>query len=158
MEKILLVIDVQEAIIKSHLPKIMQTLDYINHIITLFPKDNVYYIRHIENGTEFDLTSEDSSLAKSLLKVNDQVICKYFNSAFLKTNLDEQLKQRNIQQVYICGFQTEYCIDATIKTGHFLGYQLFVYEQGHYTFDHDLTADQIVKHYNQQFQIYAKLI
>lgn len=158
MDKALLVIDVQEAITKQNNQGIQDTLQTINQVISSFPKEQVYYIRHIEPNTEFDESSSDSFLSKDLLIVNDQIIKKHYNSAFLKTGLDEQLKAKNINHIYICGFQTEYCIDATIKTGHFLGYHVSVYENGHHTFDREIIASQLKDHYNLQFQIYADII
>ena len=158
MSKALLVIDVQQAITNQKKDDIQNTLSYINQIIDSFPQEQIYYIRHIEDGTEFDESHEDSYLAADLHIVNDQIIKKHYNSAFLKTGLDEQLRGKGIDTIYICGFQTEYCIDATVKTGHFLGYDVHVYRKGHHTFDREIPADKLRDHYNQQFQLYAKVI
>jgi nicotinamidase-related amidase len=158
VKKALLVIDVQNAITSTNQPHIIETLNTINRIIPTYSEEEVYYIRHIEEGTEFDESKWDSHLSEGLLKVNDQIIKKQYNSAFLGTQLDEIFRKKGIKDIYICGFQTEYCIDATVKTGHFLGYQVFIYRQGHHTFDNYLTAEQLKTHYNLQFQIYAELI
>jgi nicotinamidase-related amidase len=158
MRSALLVIDVQQAITKQKSDHIRNTLHHINQIIQSFPIDQVYYVRHIEENTEFDESNEDSNLSDELLLVNDQIIKKHYNSAFLKTDLDEQLRMKGIDNIYICGFQTEYCIDATIKTGHFLGYHVHVYKDGHHTFDREIPAINLKEHYDLQFQIYAHVI
>jgi len=158
MNKALLVIDVQNAITNQNNPAIERTLSYINQVIATFPKEEVYYIRHIEDGTEFDESNTDSYLSSKLLIVNDQIFKKHFNSAFLQTELDDVLKQKNITDIYIVGFQTEFCVDATIKTGHFLGYHVHVYKQGHDTFDREISAEKLKEHYNHQFQNYADMI
>lgn len=51
---------------------------------------------------------------------------KWHANAFYQTNLADELQKRKIQNIEICGAQTEYCLDATIKMAHGLGYQLFM--------------------------------
>lgn len=159
MNKVLLVVDVQKAIVDTNEPHILKCVERINEEINHFPSEDVIYVRHIEEGSEFDEKEISSQLSEKLNVVNDQIILKHYNSAFKDTPLDEILKSRNVKELTIVGFQTEFCIDATIKTGHFLGYNLRVPHDGHDTFDRsDLTRDQMIRHYNNQFTIYAQVI
>ena len=47
-------------------------------------------------------------------------------NAFYKTNLKEILDQLSVNRIEFCGAQTEYCMDATIKFAHGLGYENFM--------------------------------
>jgi nicotinamidase-related amidase len=158
MKKALLVIDVQEAITKHEHHHINQTLNFINQTIQSFESDCVYYVQHIELGSEFDPSSPDSILSNKLNIVSNNLIEKNHHSAFYQTTLHQTLTKKGINSLYIVGFQTEYCVDATIKTAHFLGYNVFVYTNGHHTFDHILGAVDIKAHYNEQFKQYATML
>ena len=158
MKQALLVIDVQNAITKSSLTHIQKTVDFINDTLKQFSPDEVFYIRHIEPGSEFDESHKDSELSYRLTVVNDRIIKKFHHSAFFNTALDDTLKNLGVKDLYVCGFQTEYCVDATVKTGHFLGYNVHVYKNGHHTFDREILAEELKNHYNQQFRLYAQMI
>lgn len=45
-------------------------------------------------------------------------------NSFWQSNLQVLLGQKQIHSLEICGAQTEYCIDTTVKVAHSLGYQL----------------------------------
>ena len=51
--------------------------------------------------------------------------CKFV----FKTNLIEILDQLSVQRIEFCGAQTEYCMDATIKFAHGLGYENFIVQK-----------------------------
>ncbi|WP_353936135.1 isochorismatase family protein [uncultured Limosilactobacillus sp.] len=51
----------------------------------------------------------------------DLRIQKEHPNAFYRTNLQAILTQRRVDQLEICGAQTEYCVDATIKDGPWPG-------------------------------------
>lgn len=48
---------------------------------------------------------------------------KYPNS-FFDTNLDQLLTSKETKSIEMCGAQTEYCVDTTIKVAHGLGYKV----------------------------------
>lgn len=53
------------------------------------------------------------------------------------------LNQQQVDQLEICGAQTEYCIDATIKMAHGLGYQVVMKHGAASTFDNSfMTAPE----------------
>lgn len=51
---------------------------------------------------------------------------KKYASAFYKTDLQQLLTKIEVESIEICGAQTEYCVDSTIKVAHSLGYKLTI--------------------------------
>ena len=101
MKQALLVIDIQEALDLSDDVSISQTIASINDLISTYPKDHVYYIRHLEIGSEFDPNEPTSQFHNQLNLVNHQVITKYHHSAFYQTTLHEILQHQNIDTIDI---------------------------------------------------------
>lgn len=59
---------------------------------------------------------------------NEKVIVKNEVNSFLKTDLDEYLKQNHIKNLVLCGMQTHMCLEAATRAGHDLGYSCTVVE------------------------------
>jgi len=79
----------------------------------------------------------------------DIVVEKCHADAFLKTDLDEKLKNLGVSDLVITGLQTEYCVDTTCRRAFSLGYKNVLVSDGHSTLDSDiLSAGQIVAHHN----------
>ena len=159
MKQVLLVIDLQEALRLSQDDAVNETIALINVLISTYPTDHVYYIRHLEIGSEFDPNEPTSQFHHQLNLVNHQVITKYHHSAFYETSLHEILQHHNIDTIDICGYQIEYCVDATIKTGHFLGYNIRIHQNHIHTFNSSSLSKQDIKnHYLNQFSLYGDII
>jgi nicotinamidase-related amidase len=159
MKNVLLVIDVQKALSMYEDVELESDIDKINALILKYPKENVYYIRHLELGTEFDPSLETSKIHPQLHVINENIILKYHHSAFYQTHLLDILKRQSVDTLDICGYQVEHCVDATIKTAHFLGFKVRVHENHIHTFDQEsLSKHQIKEHYLNQFMPYAELI
>ena len=159
MKQALLVIDIQEALRLSQDDAVNETIALINDLISTYPTDHVYYIRHLEIGSEFDPNEPTSQFHHQLNLVNHHVITKYHHSAFYETSLHEILQQQNIDTIDICGYQIEYCVDATIKTGHFLGYNVRIHQNHIHTFNSSTLSKQDIKnHYLNQFSLYGEII
>ena len=159
MKQALLVIDIQEALRLSQDESVNETIALINDVISTYPTDHVYYIRHLEIGSEFDPNEPTSQFHHQLNLVNHQVITKYHHSAFYETSIHEILQHHNIDTIDICGYQIEYCVDATIKTGHFLGYNVRIHQNHIHTFNSSSLSKQDIKnHYLNQFSLYGEII
>jgi nicotinamidase-related amidase len=90
---------------------------------------------------------------------SDRTIIKYYADSFLKTDLDQLLQQDGVDTVVICGVQTEFCIDATVKSAYSHGYHVVLAKNGHSTFDSDLlTAETIIAHHNAILDQFAEII
>lgn len=61
-------------------------------------------------------------------------------NAFYKTNLNHLLEENKASNLEICGAQTEYCVDTTIKMAHGLGYKLQMVKGLNTTFDNSFMS------------------
>ena len=74
---------------------------------------------HKDSGY-FDFKAEVTPLA------DEPIITKRENCAFIGTELDALLKERNITELVICGVLTNHSIDATVRVGTALGYAIYL--------------------------------
>lgn len=159
--KALLVIDVQQALKQYHQPHVNETIEWINLLILEMEKQGhrVIYIRHNELNSEFEPNSELWQFHENLLIKSHIVIDKWHHSSFYQTSLKDILIEKSISDVILCGFQTEYCIDATMKTGHFLDFNMTLIKEAHHTFDQEYFYKERIKmHYESQLARYGKVI
>ncbi|WP_180270831.1 isochorismatase family protein [Sporanaerobium hydrogeniformans] len=74
------------------------------------------------------------------------------------TSLDRDLKADNIQEVIICGVQSEFCIDTTVKSAYSHGYKVVLPKDAHSTYDSDtLSASQITTHHHTILEQFVTL-
>ena len=79
---------------------------------------------------------------------NEKVFQKRYNSMFKETGLKEYLDQQGIEKLVLCGMQTEYCVDTSVKVAFEHGYKLVVPEGTVTTFDgDDIPAETINEFY-----------
>ena len=89
----------------------------------------------------------------------DRVIVKYHADSFLETNLEECLKADGVEGIVMCGVQTEFCVDTTVKTAFSHGYKVELVKDGHSTYDSDLlSAEQIIRHHNSILEQFASIV
>lgn len=159
----LLVIDVQEALLDENPYHKEELIQNINTLIRLYrsKKNPIFFIRH--EGKEGDTLAYGEAgwqLAKTLDYVDEPIIDKKYNSAFKDTKLEESLKALSINHLMLSGMQTEYCVDATLKSAFEKGYQCVVVKGCTSTVDNPwLNADQLIDFYEQAiWPSFAKLI
>ncbi|NQU53565.1 MAG: cysteine hydrolase [Bacteroidetes bacterium] len=58
----------------------------------------------------------------------EKIISKDEVNAFLNTDLNNYLKENNIEEVVLCGMQTHMCLEAGTRAAHDLGYKCTVVE------------------------------
>jgi len=69
-------------------------------------------------------------------KPNEKVFDKRVNSAFHPSvGLHQYLQDKGENEIMIVGLQTDFCIDATIKSGFDKGYKVFVPKYTNSTFE-----------------------
>ena len=149
----LLVIDVQEALLEENPYHKEELIQNINTLIRLYrsKKSPIFFIRH-DGGKEDTLAYGEVGwqLAKALDYKDEPIIDKIYNSAFKDTNLESSLKVLKINHLAIVGMQTEYCVDATLKSAFEKGYQCDVIKGCTSTYDNPwLRADQLIDFYEQ---------
>lgn len=72
--------------------------------------------------------TEGAEIVSELLPIKGSIIKKRKHSAFFETELDKCLKDANVQEVYLCGLQTQICIMTTAADSSFRGYRTIAIE------------------------------
>ncbi|TWH81657.1 cysteine hydrolase family protein [Sedimentibacter saalensis] len=150
---ILLVVDVQTALIEEHPYNEQNVIDNIKRLITVarYNEKEVIYVRHDDGkGEELEYGTDGWQIYYEIKpNNNEKVFEKQYNSAFLKTGLKEYLDSKKIDTIILTGLQTEYCIDTTCKAAFEHGYKLIIPEETNTTFDNEyLDGQKLYNFYN----------
>jgi nicotinamidase-related amidase len=155
MPTALLIIDVQN-ILCAGASKARDVDDVISRINIVSRKARaagalVVVIQHETTNGEMDYGTENWKLAPSLeLHGTDVLLRKTASDAFLGTALSEILASRAITKLIVCGLQSEFCVDSTVRRAMALGYPVVLVADGHTTVDNGvLLASQIAAHHNK---------
>ena len=157
MTKALVVIDAQQAMFRTpgYVPYEGEAV--IDRIASLIARARdarvpIYFVQHDE-GPDGDLTPGKPGfpfVAKLTPRASDNVTVKHHGSAFHDTDLDAKLRKAGIDSLVICGMQSEYCVDAAVRSAKEHGYRVTLVADGHSTFDTKiLKAKDIVAHENE---------
>lgn len=150
---VLLVVDVQNALIKDHPYNEQRVIENIKKLI-LTARDNkkeVLYVRHDDGkGTELEQGTDGWQIYDDIVpNASELIFEKQYNSAFHKTGLREYLESKEIDTIILVGLQTEYCIDATCKSAFDYGYKIIIPEETNTTFDNEyLSGEKLYEFYN----------
>jgi len=129
MKPALLVIDTQNAFMKYMSDEKGTTLEMINWAIWLARENNIPVIRVYHTDPEWGPKpgTEEFEYEKSLqVKEADPRIIKNFPSSFKKTKLDEILKEKGCNTLYLCGLSATGCVLATYFGALDLDYHPFM--------------------------------
>ncbi len=162
---VLMVIDMQNTLVESGPFNIENVVDNISSLIKNARSQGieVIYIQH-DDGVGSDL--EDGTYGWEIYKTllphpDEKVFKKYYNSAFYKTDLHAYLQSKDIKTIVLTGMQTEYCIDATLRSAFDLCYEIRIPENTNTTFDNEfLSGDKLFQYHNYKIWAnrFAKLI
>jgi nicotinamidase-related amidase len=90
---------------------------------------------------------------KSISPVEGDLIIRNFNtSAFSYTNLDQILRAKRIDTLYLCGVATSFVVDSTARYGSELGYEIHILEDccASWTAEmHDFTIKNILPQFGK---------
>jgi nicotinamidase-related amidase len=109
----------------------------------------IFFVQHDGGpGDEFDPDGAGFPFHPAVAPLADEpVTIKRRNSGFYQTDLDDKLKAAGIDALVICGLQTEYCVDATVRSAFERDYRVTVAADAHTTFDSELLpAATIIAH------------
>lgn len=151
----LLVIDVQTALMEEHPCNEANFIQNIKELIESFRTNNkpVLYVQHNGGiGDDLEHGSKGWSIYQEIEPVlSDIMIEKKFNSAFRQTALKEELDKINAKNIIICGMQTEYCIDVSVKVAFEYGYNITIVKNSTTTFDNDFSqGEKLTKYYEDK--------
>lgn len=110
----------------------------------------VVLVQHEEAEGPMQHGSAGWALADGLLTdAADVRVRKTTPNAFHGTDLQRLLQERGVKRLVVCGLQTEFCVDTTVRQALALGYDVVLAADGHSTTDGAITAAQAIAHHNR---------
>jgi nicotinamidase-related amidase len=158
----LIIIDMQKGGFKPSEPKYNQekVISNINLLIETFRKSElpVIFIQH--DGTKeyayIPGTIEWEIIDELNQSPTDHIISKTANSSFYKSDLDKTLKKLGCQSVFISGWATDFCVDATVKSAITHDYEVNIVSDGHTCSDRpNVAAKDVIEYFNWVWQNYT---
>ena len=151
---ILLVIDIQKGITDERLYDFNGFIRNTVKIIETARQNNVevIYVQHDDGpGTGFSVGDDEFEIAAQVSPLEDEKkYIKDMNSCFGNKELVSYLEEKNEDTLMIVGLQTNFCIDATIKSAFERGYKVIVPRGTNSTFDNDyMDKETTYKYYNE---------
>lgn len=158
-KKALLIIDMQKGSFTEDTPRFDTpgVVQRINALADQFRAMNlpVIFIQHdgstmnefIPNTLSWELLDDLNTAPKDIF------IDKYANDVFYNSELQNILKTLEVNELFITGCATDFCVESTIQSALTKDYQITVVEDGHTTGDRpNLKAKQVIDHYNWVWQ------
>ena len=152
---ILLVVDMQKALTEDEeLYDAEAFMDRNIRLIDAARKNHVevIFVQHdAGEGSGFSAGDEDFEIDPRVApKEGEKVFVKTINSCFGNREFREYMEQQEDKRLMIIGLQTNYCIDATVKSAFERGFEVIIPEGTNSTFDNDyMTGETTVRYYNE---------
>ncbi|UZO81023.1 isochorismatase family protein [Aquimarina sp. ERC-38] len=151
----LIIIDMQQGSFTSETPRYDDkgVINRINRLANLFRSLNgkVIYVQHDGTGSgTFEKGNWDWQILKELkIESTDYLLDKYVNDIFYRSNLLKYLGSAAIEELYITGCATDFCVASTVQSALTKDYKITVISDAHTTADRPkLKAKQVIDHYN----------
>jgi nicotinamidase-related amidase len=110
----------------------------------------VFLIQHEDDGPLRHGTPGWELYDRLVVDDRDLRLRKTATDSFHKTSLDDQLRRAGVSRLIVCGLQSDFCIDTTIRRALALGYPVDLVADGHTTVDNTvLKAPQIIAHHTE---------
>ncbi|MFL9923948.1 cysteine hydrolase family protein [Herbaspirillum lusitanum] len=154
MSTALLIIDVQQALCSGTYATFdaARIIDNINGISEKLRAAGapVIVVQHESNSGPFERDGEGWQLPAALVvKDADLRLGKQGSDAFHQTPLQTLLQSHGVSELIVCGMQSEFCVDSTVRRAMALGYPVTLVSDGHTTIANGvLSAAQISAHHN----------
>jgi len=151
---ILLVVDMQKCLVDEELYDYDSFVEKTAKLIDAARKNRieVIYVQH-DAGPGSGLSAGDDGfeIADQVAPAKDEkVFVKTINSCFGNPEFREYMEHQEDKRLMIIGLQTNYCIDATVKSAFERGYEVIIPEGTNSTFDNDyMTGEITVRYYNE---------
>ena len=163
---ILLVVDTQKGCFDERLYSFETVRKNIKQLITAAREKNVevVYVQHDDGpGTDLDKATKKYEVYDDFAPRDDEKrFEKNVNSAFHPmTGLTEYLYSKGEKNIIAIGVSTDYCMDATIKSGFEKGFNIYVPAYTNSTYDNPyFDKETAYKYYNEFMwgRRYAKII
>ena len=151
---VVLVIDIQKGITDERLYHFSEFINNTRKIIATARKNSVevIYVQHDDGpGTGFSVGDEEFEIAEQVMpEEGERRYIKEINSCFGNRELVSYLEEKKESTLMIVGLQTNFCIDATIKSAFERGYKIIIPEGTNSTFDNDyMDKETTYRYYNE---------
>ncbi len=155
----LLVIDMQQGSFTPQTPRFDTggVVKRINTLVEAFRRSGqpVIFVQH--DGTREQAFIPGTTAWKLLpeldAKPGDIMVSKVANDAFYASMLSSELSKLEINELFITGCATDFCVESTIRSALAKDYKVTVVEDGHTTGERPhLSAEQVINHCNWVWQ------
>ena len=170
MKTALAIIDVQRALCEGQYEvfEAQKIIERINSLSRNAREESipVVVVQHEAESGVMAHGSEGWQFAHGLiLESTDVVLRKTTADSFHKTELHPLLAGLEIEHLVVCGMQSDFCVDTTIRRALALGFSVTLVSDAHSTLPNEhLSAQQIIAHHNttlsniQSFGVIATLV
>ncbi|KOX99093.1 cysteine hydrolase family protein [Pseudomonas nunensis] len=154
MTTALLIIDVQQALCSGEYEcfEVKRVIENINGLSAKAREIGVpvVLIQHEEKGDLLQHGSKGWQLADGLeTSSQDLRVRKTTRDSFYQTHLQALLQDQGTDRLIICGLQTDYCVNATVRQALNLGYDVVLAADAHSTVDNgNVAAEEIIAEHN----------
>ena len=151
---ILLVIDMQKALVDEELYAYDTFIERTVRLVEAARKNGVevIFVQH-DAGSESGMSLGDEGfeiIDPISPEAGEKVFVKTINSCFGNKEFKRYMKQQDDNRLMIIGLQTNYCIDATVKSAFERGFEVIIPEGTNSTFDNDyMSGETTVRYYNE---------
>ena len=151
---ILLVIDVQKALVDEDLYAYETFVDSVVRLVDAARKNGVevVFVQHDAGaGSGLSIGDEGFEIIDEIKpEAGEKVFVKTVNSCFGNKDFKAYMEQQTDRRLMIVGLQTNYCIDATVKSAFERGFEVIIPEGTNSTFDNNyMNAETTVRYYNE---------
>ena len=135
----LIVVDMQKALMDDELYNFEGLVENVRKLIETARESGVevIYVQHdAGEGTGFSVGDEAFEIADEVApREGEKVFVKKINSCFGNKEFAAYLEDAKDEALMIIGLQTNFCIDATVKSAFERGYDVIIPEGSNSTFD-----------------------
>ncbi|MGJ7911486.1 cysteine hydrolase family protein [Neobacillus sp. LXY-1] len=137
MSTTLLLIDIQNDYFpngRMELSSPVKAAEHASKILNWFRQKSkpIFHIQHIsiqEGATFFLPETEGAHINEAVLPLkHESIVIKHRPNSFHTTDLEQQLRNKGITKLVICGMMTHMCIDATVRAAKDLGFECTLIE------------------------------
>lgn len=153
---VLLVVDFQKALTEDE--ELYNAKTLIERVVKLVDtarknKVEVIFIQHdAGSGSGFSVGDTDFEIDGHVIpQRGEKVFVKTINSCFGNQEFKDYMYSLTDKRVMVVGLQTNWCIDATVKSAFERGFEVIVPEGTNSTFDNDyMNAETTYRYYNEE--------
>lgn len=151
----LIVIDVQTALVEAHPSDEERFIASVGALIEACRCNGVPVVYVLHDGGAGDELERGTDGWQAYAAIAPQggepCVGKRFNSAFRRTGLHEMLRSLGAKRLVMCGMQTEFCFDASVKAAFELGFEVTVPREAVTTFDSEFaTGDALTAYFEDR--------